>query len=108
MKEKELFIRRIEHICVPDEPDVQGWVIHGGRRRAQYTESQNPSPKSARELSQFVVEKVNGGGQRTVPERVPGTKPNAPLHPEPQQGAEMCWQYQNSLDFELKFSEGPQ
>ena len=54
---KEVVVHRVEHICVPDEPNIEGWVIYGGGRCAQYAEGKNPSPKSGRGRSEFGVKR---------------------------------------------------
>ena len=107
-KVKEVVIRRVEHICVPDEPDVEGWIIYGGGRCTQYAEGKNPSPKSRRNGSEFIVER------RMTVDNVPFQSEFEEPNPtrlrvqSPSKWRKRVGNIRIFLDFELKFSEGPQ
>ena len=107
-RKKEAFIHRIEHVCVPYEPNVQGWVVYGGCRCAQHTESQGPSPKSARKHFQSIVRR------RIVVDSVPFQSEFQEPDPAclriqgPSEGRECIGNIGTLLDFKLKLPEGPQ
>lgn len=93
---------------MPDKPNIEGWIIHGGERCTQHAEGKNPPPKSGEYYSELIL------GRKMVVDSVPFQsefeEPN-PTRLRVQslsKGRKHIADIGIRLNFQLKFSEGPQ